>query len=203
MKIIKRFSGLLLAFVLLAGLLPADALAAPVTYDLKINGVQVTSDNWMDVLHNGTFLYQYNAKTYFGREEGMNMTPPQMVGASINLPIFQSGSRLAAIRQAKISQQENANTKQQTEDALQVQFNQDCYNLISAIESYQIQKENLSVTKRVLDNISNKYRIGYASNLEVTNASTDFITAQSNYVQAVMEVVTAQIALENLLGKDK
>ena len=63
MKIIKRFSGLLLAFVLLAGLLPADALAAPVTYDLKINGVQVTSDNWMDVLHNGTFLYQYNAKT--------------------------------------------------------------------------------------------------------------------------------------------
>ena len=63
MKIIKRFSGLLLAFVLLAGLLPADALAAPVTYDLKINGVQVTSDNWMDVLQNGTFLYQYNAKT--------------------------------------------------------------------------------------------------------------------------------------------
>jgi outer membrane protein TolC len=168
----------------------------------KLSQMQVTNA-WLQFTPTVTAFYQYNAKTYFGREEGMNMTPPQMVGASINLPIFQSGSRLAAIRQAKISQQENANTKQQTEDALQVQFNQDCYNLISAIESYQIQKENLPVTKRVLDNISNKYRIGYASNLEVTNASTDFITAQSNYVQAVMEVVTAQIALENLLGKDK
>ena len=168
----------------------------------KLSQMQVTNA-WLQFTPTVTAFYQYNAKTYFGKEEGMNMTPPQMVGASINLPIFQSGSRLAAIRQAKISQQENANTKQQTEDALQVQFNQDCYNLISAIESYQIQKENLSVTKRVLDNISNKYRIGYASNLEVTNASTDFITAQSNYVQAVMEVVTAQIALENLLGKDK
>jgi hypothetical protein len=118
---------------------------------------------------------------------------------AVHAPI---ATRIAAIRQAKISQQETANTKRQTEDALQVEYNQDCYNLISAIESYQIQKENLAITKRVLDNTGSKYRTGYASNLEVTNASTDFITAQSNYVQAVMQVVTAQIALENLLGKN-
>ena len=41
-----------------------------------------------------------------------------------------------------------------------------------------------------------------ATHLEVTNASTDIITAQSNYIQAVMSVVQAQVALENLLGKD-
>ena len=63
MKKLRRLLGLLMAAALLAGLLPADALAAPVTYDLKINGVQVTSDNWMDVLHDGTFRYQYTAKT--------------------------------------------------------------------------------------------------------------------------------------------
>ena len=166
----------------------------------RLSQMQVTNA-WLQFTPTITAMYQYNAKTYFGREEGMNMTPPQMIGASINLPLFQSGSRLAAVRQAKIAQQERANTKKQTEEALQVEYNQDCYNLISAIESYQIQKENLAVTKRVLDNTSNKYRTGYASNLEVTNASTDLITAQSNYVQAVMEVVTAQIALENLLGK--
>jgi len=162
---------------------------------------QVTNA-WLQFTPSIRAYYQYNNKTYFGRDEGMNMTPPQMVGASVTLPIFQSGTRIAAIRQAKISQQETANTKRQTEDALQVEYNQDCYNLISAIESYQIQKENLAITKRVLDNTGSKYRTGYASNLEVTNASTDFITAQSNYVQAVMQVVTAQIALENLLGKN-
>lgn len=161
---------------------------------------QVTNA-WLQFTPSLRVFYQYNNKTYFGRDEGMNMTPPQMVGASISLPLFQSGSRLSAIRQAKISQQVTANTKRQTEDALQVEYNQDCYNLVSALESYQIQKENLAVTKRVLDNTSSKYRTGYASNLEVTNASTDFITAQSNYVQAVMQVVTAQIALENLLGE--
>ncbi len=168
----------------------------------KLSQHQVTNA-WLQFTPTLTAFYQYNAKTYFGKDEGMNMTPPQMVGASISLPLFQSGSRLAAVRQAKIAQQETSNTLKQTEDALQVEFNQDCYNLISAIESYQIQKENLAVTKRVLDNISSKYSIGYASNLEVTNANTDLITAQSNYVQAVMEVVTAQIALENLLGENK
>ena len=63
MKKLRRLLGLLLAAALLASLLPADALAAPETYDLKINGVQVTKDNWTDVLHDGVFRYQYSAKT--------------------------------------------------------------------------------------------------------------------------------------------
>ena len=53
----------------------------------------------------------------------------------------------------------------------------------------------------VFDNITEKYTYGHASNLEVTNASSDIITAQSNYVQAVMNVLSAQVALENLMGK--
>ena len=73
--------------------------------------------------------------------------------------------------------------------------------MISAIENYQIQRENLDVTRSVFRNISEKYTYGRASNLEVTNASTDILTAQSNYIQAVMSVVQAQVALENLLGE--
>ena len=57
MKKFRCFLSLLMAAVLLAGLLPADTLAAPVTYDLKIKGVQVTSENWMNVLNDGVFMY--------------------------------------------------------------------------------------------------------------------------------------------------
>ena len=93
------------------------------------------------------------------------------------------------------------NSKQQAEDGLRVQYNQLCFDLVNALETYQIQKANLDVTRRVFANITEKYNYGRASNLEVTNASTDIITAQSNYIQAVMSVVSAQVALENLLGK--
>jgi outer membrane protein TolC len=123
-----------------------------------------------------------------------------MIGASVSVPLFQSGTRMAKIKGAKIDYQETLNSRRQAEDGLRVQYNQLCYDLVSAIESYQIQRDNLDVTRRVFTNTSEKYKYGHASNLEVTNASTDIITAQSNYIQAVMNVVSAQIALENLLN---
>ena len=155
---------------------------------------------WMDFTPTLSAYYQYSDKTYFGKDAGFNMTPPNMIGASVSLPIFQSGTRMAKIKNAKIGLQETLNSKQQAEDGLKVQYNQLCYDLVSAIENYTIQRNNLDVTQRVFRNVSEKYTYGHASNLEVTNASTDIITAQSNYIQAVLSIVQAQVALENLLG---
>ena len=145
-------------------------------------------------------FYQYSNKVYFG-EEGMNMTPPNMVGLSITMPIFSSGVNTANIKSAKIDYQESINSRKQAEDALRVQHNQLSYDLASALETYDIQRKNLDVTKRVFDNLTEKYKYGRASSLEVTNASSDIINAQSNYIQAVMSVISAQIELENLLNK--
>lgn len=156
---------------------------------------------WMDFTPTLSAYYQYSNKTYFGKDAGFNMTPPNMIGASVSLPIFQSGTRMAKIKGAKIDLMKNLNSKQQAEDGLKVQYNQLCYDLVSAMENYQIQRNNLEVTQRVFRNVSQKYTYGHASNLEVTNASTDIITAQSNYIQAVLSIVQAQVALENLLGK--
>lgn len=157
--------------------------------------------SWLGFTPTLSIFYQYSWKTYFGESEAMNMTPPNMVGASVSLPIFQTGTRIAKIREAKISHQETLNSKKQAEDGLKVQFNQLCYDLASAIETYQIQKKNLEVTQRVLANTTEKYTYGRASNLEVTTASTDIINAQSNYIQAVMSVLSAETSLENLLGE--
>ena len=54
---------------------------------------------------------------------------------------------------------------------------------------------------RVFGNVTEKYKFGRASSLEVTNASSDIISAQGNYIQAVMNVISAQVALEDLLNK--
>lgn len=165
----------------------------------KLSQKQVTLA-WMDFTPILSAYYQYSYKTYFGKDEGFNMTPPNMIGASVSLPLFQSGTRIAKVKSAKIDYQETLNSRRQAEDGLQVQYNQLCYDLVSAIESYQIQRDNLDVTRRVFTNTSEKYKYGHASNLEVTNASTDIISAQSNFIQAFMSVVSAQVALENLLG---
>ena len=155
---------------------------------------------WMDFTPTLTAYYQYSKKVYFG-EEGMNMTPPNMIGASISIPLLTTGTRVAGIKSAKIDYQETVNNRRQAEDGLRVQYNQLCYDLASALETYDIQSRNLEVSQRVFDNITEKYRYGRASSLEVTNASTDIISAQSNYIQAVMSVLSAQVALEDLLNE--
>lgn len=177
------------------------------SYQLLEKSEQLTKDQltlaWLGFTPTVSVFYQYSYKTYFGKSEGMNMTPPNMVGASISLPLFQTGTRVAKIKEAKINLQETLNSKKSAEDGLKVQFNQLCYDLVSAIETYQMQKKNLEVTKRVLDNTTEKYKYGRASNLEVTNASTNIITAQSNYIQAVMSVLSAETSLENLLAEEQ
>lgn len=174
-------------------------------YQLLQQNEQIAKRNvtmaYMDFTPTLSAYYQYSAKTYFGKDAGFNMTPPNMIGASISLPLFSSGSRYAKVKNAELDYTAALNSKQQAEDGLKVQYNQLCYDLVNAIETYQIQKDNLDVTKRVFNNTTEKYKYGRASNLEVTNASTDIITAQSNYIQAVMSVVSAEVALENLLGK--
>ncbi len=174
------------------------------SYQMLVENEKLAEKNvtmaWMDATPTVSAYYQYSKKIYFG-DEGMNMTPPNMIGASISLPLFSSGVRHAKIQAAKIDYSEALNSKQQAEDGLLVQYNQLRFDLANAIETYRIQKDNLEVTKRVFANTAEKFKYGHASNLEVTNASTDIITAQSNYIQAVMSVVSAEVALENLLNK--
>lgn len=148
-----------------------------------------------------SIYHQYNARHNFSDEPTFNMTPPNMIGAQINIPIFTFGKNLAAVKDAKLAYKKQLNTLADTELALNVQHSQLVYNLRNAIEKYEIQKQNVDVARRVFDNIARKYEFGVASSLDVTNSGTNLISAQSSYIQALLEIVGAQISLEQLLNK--
>lgn len=145
--------------------------------------------------------HQYNARHNFSNEATMNMTPPNMLGAQVNVPLFTFGKNYAAIKEAKLTYKKQLNTLEDTELSLNVQYRQLLYNLRNAIEKYEIQKQNVDVAQRVFDNIAKKYEFGVASSLDVTNSGTNLISAQSTYVQSLLEIVNAQISLEQLLNK--
>ena len=155
----------------------------------------------MEYVPSITGFYQYSAKTYFGEAEGMNMTPPNTVGVTVSVPIWSSGVRAAGVTEKKLAYQAAQNTLADTEDQLRVSDRQYRYDLVSAYDNYQIQKRNIEVTQRVFDNMAKKFEYGYASSLDVTNTSTNLITAQQNYIQALTSMVNAHINLKNLLNK--
>lgn len=145
--------------------------------------------------------YVYTGKSYL-EGQGFRMSAPNTMQFSLSIPIFSSGKNYNTLRSAKYDYQKQQNLLADTEMSLKIQHRQLRYNLSSAYERYQTQKKNVEVSQSVLDNMSKKYEFGLSSALDVTNASTNFITAQSNYVQAALEFVTAQIELEKLLNKN-
>lgn len=145
--------------------------------------------------------HQYNNRHNFSNEPTMNMTPPNMIGAQLNIPIFGFGKNYAAIKDARLAYKKQLNTLEDTELSLNVQYEQLCYNLRNAIEKYEIQKQSVSVAQRVFDNVAKKYEYGVASSFDVTNSGTSLINAQSSYVQSMLDIINAQVSLEQLLNK--
>jgi outer membrane protein TolC len=146
-------------------------------------------------------MYQYAAKEIYSDEVSMNTTPPNMFGLSLKVPLFSSGKNFMTVKEKKLARNAAENTKADTEDRLRVQDRQLRYDLTSSYENYQVQKKNIEVTTRVFNNLSDKFQHGMASNVEVTNASTDLISAQNTYITALLNFVNAHIALKKLLNK--
>lgn len=148
-----------------------------------------------------SIYHQYSGRHNFSNEPTMNMTPPNMIGAQLSIPLFTSGKMTAAVKDARLAYQKQLNTLEDTELSLNLQHRQLVYNLRTALEKYNLQKRSVEVAERVFDNISLKYKYGVASSLDVTNAGTSLLTAQSNYVQSLLDIVEAKVSLQQLLNK--
>lgn len=146
--------------------------------------------------------YQYTGKQYLTNENTFNMTPPNMVGISLKVPIFSSGLNHAIRKSARLAYETQVNNLSDTELSLRLLHRQYKYNLTSAYERYQTQRKSVDVSQSVFDNMTKKYQYGMSSALDVTNSSTALINAQTNYVTVALEFVNAQIQLEQLLNKN-
>lgn len=147
-----------------------------------------------------SLAYNYSKQKYYG-DGGMRMTPPNLVQVSVKMPLWSSGKRAAGVVEKKIALEEAKNNLNETGDQLAIQYRQLRYNLTNAYETYMNERENIAVTRRVFRSATEKFRYGTSSNLELTNASNDMISVQSTYVQAMLELVNAQMELQKFLNK--
>ena len=147
-----------------------------------------------------SLAYNYANQQYYG-EGGMRMTPPNVIQVSVKMPLWSSGKRAAGVVEKKIAYEEAKNTLSETTDNLAIQYRQLCFNLTNAYETYTNEKDKIEVARRVFASATEKYKYGASSNMELTNASNDLINAQSSYVQAMLNLVSAQADLEEFLNK--
>jgi outer membrane protein len=129
-----------------------------------------------------------------------DMTPPNMIGLQMNVPIFSSGARKASWDRAKINYETTLNNKALLTDQILIQEKQLRFNLANAMELYASQKENVEVSKRVYDNLNMKYQQGLVSSLDLTTANSNYLQSETNYISATMQLLQADLALNKLLN---
>jgi outer membrane protein len=192
---------------LFTGMQPETAVAVPfsiennVTYQImktqeEINKKLMALEKWNYAPTLAGF-YNYNAKIL---TTGFDMNPNNMAGLSLAIPIFSSGMRKARVDQARIDYDMAQLNRSILEDQLNLQEKQYKYNLQSSLENYYTQSENVEVAQSVYDSYRRKFEQGMATSLELTQANSNYLNAESNYLTAIMEVMNAKLQLDKLMN---
>jgi len=126
--------------------------------------------------------------------------PTGLLGASLNIPIFDGLQKHAKIRQCELERDKIKNEIGNFENAATLQIRNSRLTLQDAIRSLDIQEQNLVLAKDVVRTSKVKYDQGVGSNLEVLDAETSLKEAQSNYYNAIYSAIIAKIDYEIAMG---
>ena len=120
---------------------------------------------------------------------------------TIEYSLFSGGQRHYRIQQAKVDVLKSTNELQMLKANLKAQEQQFINNLIVAKDQYELQKDNLELARRIYENALKKKEIGSGSEFEVTQKYNQFISAQSQLMNAKVNVLESKLALEKLYNR--
>ncbi len=145
-------------------------------------------------------FYTYGTNGMGDKVSDQRWFPNSMVGLQLSIPVFASGQRYTKIKKAQLDLSKARNNKALVTDQLLMQEKQLRYDLVNANLQYLSQKDNVEVSKRVYTSMENKYRQGMASSLELTQANSQYLQAENNYITSLMSLLQTKVALDKLMN---
>jgi outer membrane protein TolC len=146
-------------------------------------------------------LSGYYRYTYKLLKPDFDMTPANMLGLQMNIPLFSSGVRNAQVKQSRIDLETTQNNKSLLSDQLRIQEKQLLYNYNSNLETYINQKTNVEVSRRVYSSLKLKYEQGLISGLDLINADNNYLRSETDYITAIMQLLQSRVQLQKLYGQ--
>ena len=122
------------------------------------------------------------------------------VGVNLNVPIFSGLSRYYRAQQSKITIDKIENNMNAFKQTASLQVKQSEINLKNSLMTADVQKRNLDLATEVTRVTKIKYEQGTGSNIEVVTAETASREAQTNYYNAVYDLMVSQIDYQKSLG---
>jgi outer membrane protein TolC len=126
--------------------------------------------------------------------------PNSYAGLLLSFPIFQGGKRIQQLRQSRLQLLQVDNSITDITNTINTQYVQALSNYKSNLFNYFSLQENVALAREVYDVIQLQYRAGIKTYLEVINSETDLRTAQINLYNALYQVLSSKLEVQQSLG---
>lgn len=123
-----------------------------------------------------------------------------LLGVSMNIPILSSGLRSARTQQARIALEQAETNLTEAYQRILLEINTAKNNYRFAIEIYNNSKKNLDLSERVEKKNEIKFSEGLSTSFDLRTAQIQLYTAQQNYFEAMLRVITTKADLETVLN---
>jgi len=126
--------------------------------------------------------------------------PASYAGVQLSVPIFQGTRRTQNIRVAELQVTRTDWDILSLQTSINSEYAQAMAAYKANLNNYYVLRENLALARDVFNTIELQYRSGVKTYLELISAETDLRTAQSNYSNALYQVLSSKLDVQKALG---
>lgn len=127
--------------------------------------------------------------------------PSSVVGASLNVPIFDGRDRAMKINRAKVRLQQHLLDIENSQRSFQLEVDNARKDFLTNLNKVTDSEENLELAESIYEVAQIKFREGVGSSVEMYQAESTFYQAQSRYINALYDFMVSKSNLEKALGK--
>ena len=129
-----------------------------------------------------------------------DFAPKDIMGVTMNIPLFSSGQRSSVVSQRKMDLDKAINTRKFVSGSLLMQATQYQDDLKVKLENYQNQLKNKQLSDEIYQRTLEKYKQGIASSMDLMNSQNQYLTNLTSYYQSIYDLQSSKTKLEKLFN---
>ncbi|MBL7811173.1 MAG: TolC family protein [Bacteroidetes bacterium] len=129
-----------------------------------------------------------------------NWVPASLWGLSLQVPVFDGLRKQAQIRDVRLRRMKTQNDLKNFENAANLEYTNARLSYDNNLKQVAVQKQNLELARDIYEKANVKFKEGVGSTLEILQAENELKTSQTNYLNALYDLVVSKIDLQKATG---
>ena len=127
--------------------------------------------------------------------------PSTLIGVNLSLTLFDGFASKSKIREIKNNRKKTANDLENFKRYASLEFLNAKINYQNNLNLWNQQKKNIALAKDIYARTKIKYTEGVGTAIEITQAETDLVAANTTYQTIMNDVILSKIEIKKSLGK--